>query len=89
MSLTIPITTVIPNGTLARGVDILWDLPRKWNVRWWLSVQKCIVFIKRATDIAIGKESLPRDARIVPLTAVVDWQAELVWRWILTKIFGS
>ena len=65
------------------------DQPRKWSVSWWWSIQKCVVFVKRATDIVIGKESLPRDARIVPLTVVVDWQAELVWWWILTEAVGS
>ena len=53
-----------------------------------MSIEKCIVFIKRATNIAISIEFLPRDARIVPLTAVVDWQTELVWWRILTKTFS-
>ena len=29
ISLTIPVTVVIPNGTLARGVDVIWGLSRK------------------------------------------------------------
>jgi hypothetical protein len=81
---------VFQNGTLTRGVA--WYLPRRWSTGWWWSIERCIVYIKRTTDIIIGAVSPPRDARIIQPTAVVDWQAELVWWWwwwwlILTKSF--
>ena len=46
-----------------------------------------VVLISRATDVVICAHISPREAGVIPLTAVVDWKTELVWWWIVTKTF--
>ena len=68
LSLTIPVTVVILHSTLAR----LLKRCGQWT-RWFWSIEKLVVVISRATDIVSSAGLSPREARVVPLTAVVDW----------------